>query len=959
LPRLPERYPLTIAYYRNLLGCPDDMEIEWCYSVAQPGMFKGELGFDLVKVFQSDPSLGPLRINDQFAEEAFTVYDHPKVLVFAKTDTYDSQKVSHILGAVDLTKVVHITPRRASSYPATLTLPEERWTEQRQGGTWGELFNTQSLQNRYPFIGALVWYVALFLLGLIVYPMLRLALPGLSDAGYPLARTAGLLLLSWLAWAAGSNRIPFTRLTIAACLALMILISLLLAYRQRTELRIAWREQRRYFLIVEGLFLAFFLFDLFIRLGNPDLWHPWKGGEKPMDFAYFNAVLKSTSFPPYDPWYAGGYLNYYYYGFVLVGTLVKLLGITPSIAYNLILPTLFAMIALAAFSLGWNLMGRDSEQKAGKSLQFWIGLAASLGMAVLGNLGTVRMIFQGYQRLVAPGGVTEGAGILTRWVWAIRGAAQAFSGTPLPYSLGDWYWIPSRAIPALGDVEPITEFPFFTVLYGDPHAHLYALPITLLVLAFALSVVLSRARWHGLLGMAAGFLFGALSIGALRPTNTWDFYPYLVLGCIALAYPILAYPRPNARRLPGMDKLPETSQRIIYALASVALLAFLSIFLYQPFMDWYGQGYTKVDIWGGTHTSLTAYLTHWGLFLFAIVSWIIWETRDWLASTPLSSLRKLEPHRLWIYTFIALILLIEMILIYSGASIAWFVLSLAAWAGVLLLRPGMPDNKRFVLFLIGTGLVLTLMVEAIVLRGDVGRMNTVFKFYLQVWSLFSISAAAALGWVMIALPRWSPRWRAAWQVAFILLVAGAAMYSLLGGMAKMKDRMTTTAPHTLDGMAFMQYAEYPDTWGVMDLSQDYRAIRWMQENVTGSPVIVEANLRELYRWGSRFSNYTGLPGVVGWEWHQQQQRALLPPSWVSDRIAEVDNFYTTTDLRQAADFLRKYDVRYIILGQQERGKYPGVGLDKFPAANGVLWREVYQDEDTVIYEVIDTQEVNS
>jgi uncharacterized membrane protein len=94
-----------------------------------------------------------------------------------------------------------------------------------------------------------------------------------------------------------------------------------------------------------------------------------------------------------------------------------------------------------------------------------------------------------------------------------------------------------------------------------------------------------------------------------------------------------------------------------------------------------------------------------------------------------------------------------------------------------------------------------------------------------------------------------------------------------------------------------------------------------------------------------------LPGVVGWEWHQQQQRAVLPGNWVSDRIAEVDNFYQTTDLQQALDFLRKYNVRYVILGQQERGHYPGEGLNKFEAANGMLWKDVYRDGDTVIYEV--------
>jgi len=99
----------------------------------------------------------------------------------------------------------------------------------------------------------------------------------------------------------------------------------------------------------EALFLAFFLLDLLIRLGNPDIWHDPNGGERPMEFAYFNAILKSTTFPPYDPWFAGGYINYYYYGYVIVGTPVKLLGIVPSVAYNLILPTLFACLAVGDF----------------------------------------------------------------------------------------------------------------------------------------------------------------------------------------------------------------------------------------------------------------------------------------------------------------------------------------------------------------------------------------------------------------------------------------------------------------------------------------------------------------------------------------------------------------------------------------------------------------------------------
>ncbi|UCH58908.1 MAG: glycosyltransferase family 39 protein [Anaerolineales bacterium] len=956
LPRIPERYPLVAAYYRSLLGCPSEHQVEQCYNVAQPDMFSGELGFELVKVFQSDPTIGALSINDQPSEEAFTVYDHPKVFIFRKSPEYDPARVRAILGAVDLSQVVHVTPKRAGYQPANLMLPPARWAEQQAGGTWSQLFNTQALYNRYPVLGAALWYVSLALLGLLCYPLVRLALPGLSDRGYPLARTVGLLLLSYLVWIAGSARVPFSRLTILLCLMLLAVFGLLAAMRQKEELRQEWRSRRGYLLTVEGLFLLFFVFDLLIRIGNPDLWHPWKGGEKPMDFAYFNAVLKSTTFPPYDPWYAGGYLNYYYYGFMFVGVLVKFLGILPAVAYNLIIPTLFALIALGAFSLGWNLLApRLSEIGNTRSpgiSPYWSGLAAALGMAVLGNLGSVRMIFQGYQRLVAPGGVIEGAGLLTRWGWTISGALRVLAGEALPYSLGDWYWIPSRAIPAPGDVEPITEFPFFTVIYADLHAHLFALPLALLALAFALSVVLSRGRWSGWLSALGGFVLGGLAIGALRPTNTWDFYPYLALGSVALLYALTSYYRPGPHLVRALRSVSPRTLAWLAGVAAVMALTALAHALFRPYTLWYGLGYGKISLWTGTHTSLAAYFTHWGLFLFLILSWMIWETRDWLASTPLSALRKLRPYRGLIQLAVAVIAMLILILLYLEASIAWLVLPLAAWAGVLLLRPGLSDAKRFVLFLVGTGLVLTLMVEVIVLVGDVGRMNTVFKFYLQVWTLLAVCAAAALGWLLAALPRWYLGWRAAWQIVLVGLVFAASLYPLLGATAKVKDRIAEDAPHTLDGMAFMAYASYTDTWGPMDLSQDYQAIRWMQENVSGSPVIVEANLRELYRWGSRFSIYTGLPGVVGWEWHQQQQRALLPGGWVSDRIAEIDQFYTTTDPQEAIRFLRKYDVRYIVLGQQERGHYPGPGLAKFPALEGSLWQAVYQDRDTIIYRVV-------
>src|SRR5450756_1357697 len=151
----------------------------------------------------------------------------------------------------------------------------------------------------------------------------------------------------------------------------------------------------------------------------------------------------------------------------------------------------------------------------------------------------------------------------------------------------------------------------------------------------------------------------------------------------------------------------------------------------------------------------------------------------------------------------------------------------------------------------------------------------------------------------------------------------------------------------------------------MDRSEDYRAIQWMLANVQGSPVIVEAAPAGVqYAWLGRFSIYTGLPDVVGWEWHEEQQR-VLDQAKVQARGRETDAFYMTTDLVAARTFITKYNVRYIIVGQLERAKYtpgdPGGpvsqgspdGLLKFEANNNVLWQAVYRDGQTVIFKVLD------
>ena len=974
--RLPERYPLTTEYYRQLIGCPADKNIIWCYRVAESGMFHGNLGFELVATFESYPIIGPLVINDQTAEESFTFYDHPKVLIFKKDSNYDPAIVQSVLGKVDYSRAIHLTPGQADTYKS-LMLPADQLAIQQAGGTWSDLFNRDALYNCYPVLGLILWYLVILALGLFAYPLVRAAFPGLSDHGYPLARIVGLLLWAWLAWIAGSIGLSYSRLTIGIALGLIMLMGVWQAWCQRDELVQEFRARWKYFLMVEIIFLAFFLLDLVIRLGNPDLWHPSKGGERPMDFAYFNAILKSTSFPPYDPWFAGGYINYYYYGYVIVGTPVKLLGIVPSIAFNIILPTLFACLAVGAFSVGWNIMhgirsakpeGGDESRNYLFDSRFIAGISASSAMVLLGNLGIVRMLNQGFQRVAAPGGVTEGANLIQRAWWSFKGFFMVLAGLHLPYGHGDWYWFSSRIFPP-GYTE-FYEFPVFTFIWSDLHAHMIALMLTVLVISWALSVLLAKARWDTPVNAVIGFFLGGLIIGSLKPTNTWDFYTYFVFGAIVLFYTVWRYSDPEKLHLP----LPGWGKRLLLAGGALAALAAFSVMMYQPFSHWFGQAYTSVQTWKGPRTPLSIYLTQWGVFLFFIVSWMTWETRQWLAETPVSALRKLRPYRdliLGAVVFFVFVLIAQQVWVmlpsqtppWKGITILWLALPLAAWAAVLLFRPGISDLKRLVLFMTGTGLLLTILVELIVVAGDIGRFNTVFKFGIQSWVLLGICAAAAFGWLLTEFRKWLPGWRTFWSVIATLLVSGAALFLIIGGADKIRDRMNPAAPHTLDSMTYMDYAQYADYGVDMDLSEDYRAIQWMQENVQGSPVIVEAASAGVqYQWHQRFSIYTGLPDVVGWEWHQVQQR-VLNSSTVIARGKEVDAFYATTDLTSARDFLRKYNVRYIIVGQLEHAKYaPSApngpvlegapdGLLKFEQFEGIYWYEVYHDGQTVIYEV--------
>ena len=120
---------------------------------------------------------------------------------------------------------------------------------------------------------------------------------------------------------------------------------------------------------------------------------------------------------------------------------------------------------------------------------------------------------------------------------------------------------------------------------------------------------------------------------------------------------------------------------------------------------------------------------------------------------------------------------------------------------------------------------------------------------------------------------------------------------------------------------------------------------WLQDNLQGSPVILEAHLSQ-YRWGSRFAIYTGLPTVIGWPWHQIQQRTDYT-SAIQNRVRDVQEMYETSNEERAVELFRKYGVKYVAVGDLERINYSGEGLQKFEN----LGQKVFENQGTTIYEL--------
>lgn len=675
---------------------------------------------------------------------------------------------------------------------------------------------------------ALVWWALVVeAAALAAYGLLAPFLPRV--AGFALARPLGLLLFAVPAWWLGHL---FQRsFTPAVLIVLFVALAAagLHAFRRR-----GWRLPPEA-LLVEALFWSAFAVFVLVRSGNPAVF--W--GEKPMDFAFLNTLTRVTALPPPEPWFAGSILHYTWFGHFLAAALGKLCGLDPGVTFNLAIALTGGLVATGAFALG-ALAGRSRRA----------GLLAAALVVLVGTL----------------------AGPLEIW-WHDLAPFDAF-------------WAGSRVV-----ANTINEYPLWSLLFADLHAHLLVLPFTLAFLALAVPHARPRPRLALL----------ALLLGAVLVTNGWSLVTQpLLLGLLLLAL-LPAELRRDPRAL---------AARVLVPAAAVVAGAFV---VFLPFWTAFHPPDRNLGWQRDAYVSFPEYAFVFGLFVAVSLP---------LLMRPLSRRARLAAG--------AVLGVAALLSVLQPAWGTWRAGMLAL--AVLALRASWsahgPARVRTAAALLAGGYLLTTAADVVYLWD---RMNTVFKLYLDAWLLLGAGSAVAL---LVTWRAWRGPVAAGWRVAVAALGACAVVTGWQGAYAVIAQPRIESPRPLLDGSAY-RAARSP--WHAA-------AIDWLNAEVAGVPVIAEA-WGESYREYARVSADTGLPTILGWDYHVYQRGHDWPS--IDARKADVARLYASADAGEAGRVLERYAVRYVFVGDVERQAY-GAAVESRLLGLAPLLTPVYRNPEVLI-----------
>ncbi len=779
------------------------------------------------------------------------------------------------------------------------------------------------------------WWLCLELIGWAAWPLTAAFFTGTASRGAAFVKHLGLLLSGYLLWLLVSlGVLQNTRIAIALMIAALGVVSLMLSRRGR--LAALWRVQRRELLTAEVLFAVAFLAYLAFRAYDPAINHT----EKPMDFGFLNAILRSERFPPNDMWLSGYAISYYYFGYLLMALLTRLSAVPSGIAYNLALGTVFALTVTGAYGLVRDLAA-GLVRRRGSAIG--PGLIGAVFVAIAGNL-------EGLLELLHANGIGGEA------FWRAVGIEAL---TRAPMSPGwlpgtDWWWW--RATRLIQDVNPfgkmpevIAEFPAFSFILGDLHPHVMALPFGLLALAVAWNLMRvapglpegeRAATWRGhKLAWPALPRLAALIppvIGALGFLNSWDLPTYAAVA-------IAAYAMGRAWRY-GRLTAAWASESLGFGL--FVLVGGLACYL--PFYVGFRSQASGLESLFYAKTPVLHYVLIFGLFLSVLVPWMLEQA--------LAALRQAPRFRaVWSVALAAVLALPPALTFAAGGPAGmflsaigiavggpWLAIALAvliALAGALLwarLGPSIRGNDAgasFALLLALAGLLLTFATEFVYIGDSFGtRMNTVFKFYYQAWVLLGIAAAYAVGGLIERLRRERRRLDMVWAGCVAPLMLATLYYPVAAGASK--AGLFAGRP-TLDGTAWVD-----------PQSGEGAAIAWLARQVKGSAVILEAPGDEYNAAHNRVSAWTGLPTVLGWAGHEAQWRGTYDE--ISRRLPDIAAIYQGVDPAEIDRLLAMYGVEYVYIGPFERQKY-SIGPQNLAAFDRIMQR-VYERHGVIIYQ---------
>ncbi len=784
-------------------------------------------------------------------------------------------------------------------------------------------------------------------LGFVFLPLTVTVFHNLPDRGWAFNKAIGIAVLAFFVWLPLMvlHALPFSQLFIAGVLLILVALNIVGFMRVRQTLVKVIRVNLPYIVATEAVFGGMTFLLGWIRSYGPDI----RSFEMFMDEGFLAAIMRSPHFPPNDMWYSGYPINYYYYAHYTIAMLAKLIGQPPSIAFNTGICMLFGLTAVSLFGVTCNIVawGRHLRQRNASGTQ-----SASADQQA-------SIVFPPLWRAVPYGVLT----IVMALLMGNLAGTQEWFQTRTDLTQFNWF-NPSRVV-----TNTINEFPAFSFLLSCFHAHVLTLAFTIVAIALAFNLFMG-GEGKGLYAFGRGWrlpltLFTtALIIGGLFTMNGWDYPTYMTLAVLCIGIQQWFAYEAHFRWEFLLD--------IFIACAGLIALSFI---LFAPFYLNFispSQGLGVVN--AADRSPINQEVLIYGVFAFMFLSLLVasfFKLPFFSRSTSsefadpadtAANAGKWPVFRRYLPNagVLCVLLLVGAVLIMAAIlrnSETFLVAGLIDVFGAALTLYHLRDRAHSFTLLLGTtAFFLIALCEVFFLKDvfadSLPRFNTVFKFYFQAWALLSITAGAGLYFILDGFRPASVlsnvqvwlQWgvERLWAVGLIVLLLAGAAYPIAGAYTRTNEFAQRS--NSLDGFAYMQ------TYS----PGDYYAIHWLNSNVSGDPVIIEA-IGDDYSDYGRVSAFTGLPTPMGWIGHEYQWRV----NWLNNPLNsvdfnnrtrqgnDIDTIYTDPHPDVVLSMMARYHAEYLYVGALEQAKYPTVNLHRFTA----FMQVAYSADGVTIYKV--------